>query len=168
MSSIQAARRLRQTSFVLAATLLPAAAPAQTATPAAVVARRGEVVRIRTAQWEYTGTLGRSERDTAVLHLASDSVRIARRDIVRTRVQRGTRRSTGRVLAFAAGGGAAGFLAGGVLGAAAGAGVSDDGLATIGGTLVGVSLGTLAGGIAGAVWGSQKRYPNWVEAVLDP
>lgn len=147
---------------------VPATGAAQTAAPSGVVARTGELVRVRTSQWEYTGTLARVASDTAVLLFTADSVRIPRHEVLRTEVQRGTRRSSGRVLAFAVGGAAAGFLGGAILGAATAEQVSNDEYAGIGGAIFGMTLGTLAGSVAGGIWGAKKRYPNWVVAVLAP
>lgn len=147
---------------------VPSAATAQAASPSAVVARPGEVVRLRTAQWEYTGILSRVAGDTAVVHLAADSVRIPRDQVVRTQVQRGTRRSSGRVALFAVGGAATGFFSGAFFGAALGEMVSDDEFAGLSGALVGVAAGTVVGAVTGGIWGAQKRYPRWLDAVLAP
>ena len=104
--------------------------------------------------------------DTAVVRFAADSARIPRDQVVRTHVQRGTRRSGGRIALFAAGGAATGFLSGAFLGASLGERVSDDEYASLGGALSGMAVGTVVGAFAGGIWGAQKRYPRWVGAVL--
>ena len=63
---------------------VPGTSAAQGAAPSGVVARPGELVRLHTAQWEYTGTLDRVVNDTAVVRFASDSARIPRSVLIRT------------------------------------------------------------------------------------
>lgn len=45
----------------------PSPSAAQVALPSGVVAQAGELVRVRTAGWEYTGTLAHVVNDTAVV-----------------------------------------------------------------------------------------------------
>lgn len=147
----------------------PSPGSAQTAVASAVVARAGEVVRVRTAGWEYTGTLAHVVNDTAAVRFGGDSIRLARPDVLRLDVQRGTRRSPARIALMAIGGGAAGSILGGSLGLffECGHSCSDDGAyAGIGGAVTGSTLGFLAGAIGGGIWGAKKRYPRWMRAVL--
>jgi hypothetical protein len=150
---------------------VPSAAIAQAANPSAVVARPGEVVRLRTAQWEYTGRLIGATADSAFVLLAPDTARVAKPDVLRIQVQRGTRRSAGRIALVAVAGAAAGTILGGYAGVLAECGTdcSDDGeWSGIAGGVSGAALGMVVGGIAGGMWGAKKRYPRWVDAVLNP
>lgn len=147
----------------------PQAAAAQVADPSAVVARVGDVVRLRTAQWEYTGRLVTATTDSAFVLVPPDTARVAVPAIVRLQVQRGTRRSGGRIALLAVAGAAAGTIIGAYTGVLAECGTdcSDDGeFSGLAGGFSGAALGLVVGGVAGGVWGAQKRYPRWVEAVL--
>lgn len=161
--------RARLLSLAAAAALLAPALGAQVAVPSGVVASPGEVVRVRTDGWLYTGTLGRVTLDSATVLIHADSVRIPRTSVVRLQVQRGTRRSAGRVIL----GAAVGLVAGGVVGGFTGVGLEcgmscdDDGeWAGIGGAILGTGIGSIAGAITGGVIGGKKRVPRWVPAVL--
>lgn len=148
---------------------VPSAALAQAASPSAVVARPGEVVRLRTAQWQYTGRLLRTTPDSAFVLLEPDTARVAAPAIVRLEVQRGTRRSAGRITLLAVAGAAAGTILGGYAGVLAECGTdcSDDGeWSGFAGGFSGAALGLIVGGVGGGMWGAQKRYPRWVAAVL--
>ena len=148
---------------------VPGTSAAQGATPSGVVARPGELVRLRTTEWEYTGTLDRVTGDTAVVRFASDSARIPRAFVIRTEVQRGTRRSTARITLAALGGAAIGTVAGGYLGYLLECGGSCDGgtgYEGLAGGFAGSALGFVTGALSGGIWGSQKRYPRWIPAQL--
>lgn len=149
----------------------PSSAAAQAASPSAVVARPGDVVRLRTAQWEYTGRLLRTTGDSAYVLLKSDTARVANHAIVRAQLQQGTRRSAGRIALLAVAGAAVGTFVGGYAGVLAecGSDCSDDGeFSGLAGGVSGAALGIIVGGIAGGVWGAQKRYARWVDAALNP
>ncbi len=154
---------------VAIALAVPSAAASQVANPSAVVAQPGDLVRLRTAQFEYTGRLVRVANDSALVQFGADSARIARSSVLRTDVQHGTRRSAPRIALLAVAGAAVGTIVGGYAGVLAECGTSCEGGSAIDGVVGGVSgatLGFVIGGVAGGVWGAQKRYPRWVEAVL--
>jgi hypothetical protein len=149
---------------------VPDTSAAQGAAPSGVIARPGELVRVRTAEWEYTGTLDRVANDTAVVRFATDSARIPRAFVVRTEVQRGTRRSGTRITLGAIGGAAAGMVAGAFLGAMLECGGTScdggQGYEGLAGGFAGAALGLVTGALSGGIWGSQKRYPRWIPAQL--
>lgn len=154
---------------VAIALALPATAPAQAAAPSGVVARPSETVRVRTAQWEYTGTLAHVARDTAVIRFSGDSAVVARSSVLHAQVQRGTRRSTPRILITTLVGGVAGTYLGaaaGVLIECGGSCADNDSLDGLAGGLAGATIGMVTGAVAGGVWGARKRYPRWLNAAL--
>lgn len=154
---------------LLALAVFPLRLTAQVATPSGVVARPGELVRLRTAQWEYTGTLLRVVNDTAHVRFTTDSALVPRADVRRTSVQRGTRRSVPRIVALSIGGALVAGAAGGALGVALECAADCSGyFGGLGGFLVGSTIGLVAGGVGGGVYGARKRYPRWVEASLPP
>ena len=151
------------------AALGPGTLRAQTAAPSGVVARAGEVVRVRTAEWEYTGTLERVTRDTALVRFSGDSALIPRSLVLGAHVQHGTRRSTTRIVLGTLAGASLGMVAGAYTGVLleCGSTCSDQGdFAGLSGGLSGAALGILAGGIGGGMWGASKRYPRWIPAIL--
>lgn len=147
----------------------PAPLRAQVAAASAVVAQPGELVRLRTGTWEYTGTLARVTADTAVIRFAADSAIVQLAGIQRLQVQRGTRRSVGRILVGTALGFAVGAVVGGYTGVLLECGTScndDGGWAGLAGMALGSGTGALVGGITCGVLGGRKRYPRFVPAVL--
>lgn len=158
-------RSAAATAIVAIALGVPSASAAQAARPAAVVARPGDVIRLRTAQWEYTGRFISVRGDTAIILAASDTARVATPSVRRAQVQRGTRRSAGRIALFSAAGAAAGTLV-----ASIGILCCDDVSSSrpVSGGVSAVTVGAFAGAGGGAVWGAEKRYPRWFDAVLAP
>lgn len=147
----------------------PGTIGAQVATASGVVARPGELVRVRTAEWAYTGTLERMAGDTAVLRFGTDSALVPRSLVLGAHVQLGTRRSTTRIVLASLAGATIGMVVGAYTGVLLECGTScgDDGdLDGIAGGLAGSAMGILVGGIGGGVWGAARRYPRWVPAVL--